>query len=115
MERDEKLRRAIDYLTCSHLFCNGGYPYDFTTQDEIIHVASLDDGKDRQRTRIESYRADDLVAWYERAEAYMLDADNWDGDQVDTDWPDYMFWTSINDWSEAFNETRDELVDLSIE
>lgn len=97
----EKLDRMIEYLTESHLSFYGGYPYGFFVDDdsELVHVAELDDGKERRRTLIASYKVDQLIDWYDRAEAYLID------DSLPTEW-DHYTGDDFGYWNEAINETQ---------
>ena len=76
-------------------------PVWFFVDDDsgFLHVAELDDGKDRHRTLIVSYKVDQLVDWYDRAEAFLIDS------SLPTGW-DHYTGDDFGDWNEAINETR---------
>ncbi len=65
--RAKKLEKILEFLTESHLDCYGGYPYDAAKIGTTWIIASLDDFKDRNQTKLEMYKEDALVQWYDRA------------------------------------------------
>ena len=83
----EGMEKVIAVLTAGHLDSFGGYPYDWTEHEGKMFIASLDDGKDRNRTQIESYPLNELRAWEIRAR-------RWREEEPDAS------------WSECVNETR---------
>jgi hypothetical protein len=108
-----KEERVIKYLTQGHLKDYGGYPYDYIIHSGLLHVATLDDSKDRKRTLIETYNYLSLSILYDEAcdyiathneecdEGYKL-SDYWDEDST------YV----SSDWCEAFSEVFPRPIEL---
>lgn len=73
MTNDKKIEKVIEHLTESHLETHGGYAYDYQWIGEYLVVAGLDDAKERNRTKIDTYHRGNIIAWYDRAEAFLKD------------------------------------------
>lgn len=69
---DDKVMAVVAYLTESHLDLYGGYPYDWIAIDQWLIIAELDDGKDRNRTSISTYKRKTIIDWYDSA-VHQLD------------------------------------------
>ena len=106
LSNEEKTQRVVRYLTESHLFVHGGYPYDYILQDDVLFIASLDDGKERARTEALVYSLADLSDWYDRAAEYIRQSDD-----LFDDWPEEDCDFDFGDWGEAFGETENEVAD----
>jgi hypothetical protein len=65
-----KLEIMVAFFTESHLDIHGGYPHDYIWIGDTLVIADLDDGKDRNRTQIVTYKRAKLLAWYSRAEHF---------------------------------------------
>jgi len=79
----EGMEKVIAVLTVGHLDLHGGYPYDFEIYAGKVFIASLDDGKDCNRTCIDVYDEDKLRAWEKRAR------------QLREEWPDESWATCV--------------------
>ena len=114
MTDEQKIKRVIGHLTCGHLKAFGGYPHDWVRDGNNFHIASLDDGKERRMTRIDSYTKDQLIDWHDEAVDWirtelseeddilktdMQEAFNWDGE----DWFDMP-----GIWTDALCDTQPE-------
>ncbi len=102
MNRKDKEARVIRWLTESHINAYGGYPYDFEIHAGKLFVASLDDGKDRNRTTIDVYDVKSLAAWYNDALSQLIQ------NRDSLEWPE-KFSFDFGDWSGAFYETSPEV------
>lgn len=63
----DKLNSITDLLLNSHIDIIGGYPYDYTWVGDILVIATLDDRKERNATKIEKYTRKQLLKWYAKA------------------------------------------------
>lgn len=64
---DEKVDAVIAFLTESHLDTFGGYPHDYMEFRGWVIIADLDDGKERNRTVLRTYKRKTLIRWYDDA------------------------------------------------
>ncbi len=100
---EQKVDRVAEWLTQAHLPALGGYPYDCTIHLGCLFVASLDPGKDYNRTMIEQYDVTLVAQWYDLAAAYLKEergrVPRWSDDFTDD---------NFKAWGEAFWETESE-------
>lgn len=67
------MEKVIAFLTAGHLDLYGGYPYGWIMYKGKVFVASLDDGKERNRTQIDEYDVSYLLEWEKEARKYRKD------------------------------------------
>lgn len=106
MANKSKIDRAVKFLISGHLEFHGGYEHDYAFQDGVIHVAGLDDSKDRQKTEIASYLVSDLETWHDEAWGYITEVFNRRDRENAELWNPSDTITVPGIWWEAFNETR---------
>jgi hypothetical protein len=69
----DRINTMVEFLTENHLDNHGGYPHDSIWIKDTLIIADLDDGKERARTMIVTYKKDTLIKWCKRAEKAKKD------------------------------------------
>lgn len=95
MTKSKKTERVIEWLTESHVWGDGGYPYAHATHAGKLFVATL---LGDNETGLDEYDLEELPSWYDRAAAYLKQ------EGLDPSWRRHIG-DDFGDWDEAFNET----------
>ena len=102
------MKRVIETLTEIHLECCGGYPYDWVEHEGMVFIAGLDDGRDRNATRLDAYEAAELHRWEKRAEGFQRDnpSKSWDNCVFETQEAAPQHTVEHTDWYEEEEDER---------